>query len=83
MERTTFALEDSIDNTEINNLEILSTYKNLLEEFDKDEDMLEKKYVYHSLDTTSLDDINNYLDLSLNTKIIGVSSNVITKDGHL
>lgn len=83
VERTTFALEDSIDNTEINNLEILSTYKNLLKEFDNDEDILEKKYVYNSLDTTILDDINTYLDLSFNTKIIGVSSNVITKDGYL
>ncbi len=81
--RTTFALEDSIDNTEINNLEIFSTYKELLEEFDLNEDILEKTYIYNSLDTTNLDDINTHLDLSLNTKIIGVSSAVITKDGYL
>ena len=45
VERTTSALEYSIDNTKINNLEILSTYKELLEEFDFDVDTLEKKYI--------------------------------------
>ena len=55
----------------------------MLEEFDKDEDMLKKKYAYNPLDTTSLHDINTYLDLSLNTNINGVLSNVITKDGFL
>lgn len=81
LEKTTFALEDSIDKTDINNLSILYEFKKKLEEFEKSEDELEEKYIYSASD--DLDNINSYLNESLNTRIIGVSSNIVTKDGYL
>lgn len=83
LERTTFALEDSIDKTRNNDSSILSSFRNLLNEFEKDEDKFEEKYIYSHLADTSYENINKYLENTLNTRVIGVSSNVVTKDGYL
>lgn len=83
LERTTFALEDSIDKTRNNDLSILSSFKNLLSQFEKDEDDLEEKYIYSDLTDTNYENINKYLENTLNTRVIGVSSNVVTRDGYL
>lgn len=82
--KTVFALEDTIDNPWIVDLPVLFDFKTKLENYFDAENKLEEKYVFAENKGGSLvESINRYLKQSLNTRVIGISGNIITSDGYL